>query len=142
MHGSTDTDSVRVVLFEEANPTLFLALTEKDDRDKWKLPGGKFEKVKDRIESPDEAARRELWEELGVSREQVGLDFVKTLLHDNGFSERSIFVGVVSAGLIRPSDEIERVEWFTDITLPVCENQRHILGAVAVARARRSIARA
>ena len=130
------TDSVRVAIFNETDPTRFLVVTESDDPDNWKLPGGKFEMGEDGVESPTDAAERELMEEVGVSGERVRLRDAGTLVNDDGISARYIFAGAASTDIIRPSDEIARAEWFTESTLPECKNRGHILGAVAIARAR------
>lgn len=130
------TDSVRVAIFDENDSTRFLVVTESDDPDNWKLPGGKFEKGKDGIESPGDAAERELIEEVGVSGKQIGLRVADTLVNDDGVSARYIFAGAAGVDLVRPSEEIAKAEWFTTETLPECKNRGHILGAVATARTR------
>jgi ADP-ribose pyrophosphatase YjhB (NUDIX family) len=136
------TDSVRIVLFDRTNPVRFLVITEADDPDNWKLPGGKFEKGADGIETPDDAAERELGEELGLRRAQVGLRVAATLLNDDGVSARYIYVGVVDPKDPKPSAEIARSEWFSEATLPECQNRNHMLSAVAIARPHHSAAEA
>ena len=128
------TDSVRVVIFDETDPSRFLVITEADDRGNWKLPGGKFEKGQDGIESPDDAAKRELQEELRVNGEQVNLRVAETLVNDDGVSMRYIYAAMARPAVINPTDEIAEAEWFTQLTLPECKNSSHILSAVATAR--------
>jgi 8-oxo-dGTP pyrophosphatase MutT (NUDIX family) len=86
-------DSVRIVLHNEASPNQFVVLTETDDPDNLKLPGGRFE---DETESPDEAAARELMEELGVTPEEVSLKRAGELVNDDGSSKRYIYTGSVA----------------------------------------------
>lgn len=128
------TDSVRIAIFDRAAPGRFLVVTEADDPDNWKLPGGKFETGKDGIESPADAADRELIEEVGVNGVQIGLRAAGTLVNGDGVSARYIFAAVADPTMIRPSDEIEKAQWLTEETLPECKNRDHILGAVATAR--------
>jgi ADP-ribose pyrophosphatase YjhB (NUDIX family) len=125
------TDSVRITVFDVNDADRFLVVTEADDPGNWKLPGGKFEGD----ETPDEAADRELLEEVGLAGEQIGLQAAGTRLNDDGVSERHIYTGMAAAGDVRPSAEIAEAEWFTGDTLPDCKNRGHILGAVATARA-------
>lgn len=132
MHRSTD--SVRIAIFDAADPRRFLVITETDDPDNWKLPGGKFEKGKDGIESPEDAAERELMEEVGVSGKQIGLQVAATLVNDDGVSARYIFAGTANVDKIKPSEEIAQAQWFTEETLPECQNRAHMLSAVASAR--------
>src|SRR6266403_4391156 len=97
------TDSVRIVLFDAADPGKFLVLAEADDPTNRKLPGGKFDSAD---EQPDAAAARELGEELGLSAEAVGLQQAGKLINDDGVSARYIYCGVVSRGDVKPSEEI------------------------------------
>ncbi|HEY5695533.1 MAG TPA: NUDIX domain-containing protein [Candidatus Saccharimonadales bacterium] len=128
------TDSVRIAIFNAQDLAKFLVVTEADDPDNWKLPGGKFEAGKEGIESPDDAANRELQEEIGINGAQIGLLSAATLTNDDGVSARYIFVGIAEPGAIKPSDEIAHAEWFAEATLPECKNKNHILAAVAAAR--------
>lgn len=134
MHKSTD--SVRVVIFDRADLSRFLVVTEADDPDNWKLPGGKFNQTEDVIESPEDAAERELAEEIGVNGAQIGLKVADKLLNDDGVSARYIFAGTASSEDVKPSEEIAKSQWFTETTLPDCKNHGHILSAVATARAK------
>lgn len=134
MHKSTD--SVRIVIFDKTTPDHFLVVTESDDPGNWKLPGGKFEMGKNGIESPQDAAERELQEEVGISGGHIGLRAAETLVNEDGVSARYIFAGTASPDMIRPSHEIEKAEWFTIDTLPESKNQGHILSAVAAALAK------
>ena len=128
------TDSVRVVLFNARQLELFCVVAEADDPDNLKLPGGKFETGKDGIESPVHAAKRELKEEVGLDDKMVDLQQAETLLNEDGVSARYIFAGKVDANLVNPSAEIADTFWYTEESLPDCENRGHILAAVASAR--------
>jgi len=108
----------------------FTALTEADDPDNLKLPGGKFEGD----ESPDEAAARELAEELNLKPEDVGLRHAGELVNDDGISKRYIYVGTADDGIINPSDEIYRSGRFSEGDVPEGKNRGHILSAIALAR--------
>ena len=121
-------DSVRVVIFDQNNPSNFLVLTETDDPDNWKLPGGKFDTV---TENPTVAANREVREELSAT---LKLEQVAKLVNDDGESARYIFMGSVAAATIEPTREIDRTDWVTEKTIPQSPNQRHILSAVQAAR--------
>lgn len=124
-------DSVRIVLYNEAVPDQFVALTETDDPDNLKLPGGRFENEN---ESPDEAAARELMEELGVTPEQVGLTMAGELVNDDGVSKRYIYTGRALLGSLKPSEEIHRTELLTETSVPEGKNRGHVLSAVALSR--------
>ena len=127
------TDSVRIAIFERGDPTFsrFLGLTETDDQDNWKLPGGKFESD---TEAADDAAGRELGEELGVTGEEVGLTHAATLVNNDGVSARHIYAATAEPGMLQPSAEIAQTAWFTDDTVLECKNRDHMLAAVAAAR--------
>ena len=123
-------DSVRIAIYNQANLDEFVALSEADDPDNLKLPGGKFEGE----ETPDEAASRELMEELGVTPEQVGLKFAGELVNDDGVSRRYIYTGTVDLEDLRPSEEIHHTEMLTLETIPEGQNKRHILAAIMQSR--------
>lgn len=122
-------DSVRIVLFNEAAHGEFVALTETDDPDNLKLPGGRFEGDD---ETPDEAAARELREELGLEPDQVGLSKAGELPNDDGVSKRYIYTGRVVLAAMQPSEEISRTELLTEATTPEGKNRGHMLAAVAL----------
>jgi 8-oxo-dGTP pyrophosphatase MutT (NUDIX family) len=124
------TDSVRIVIYDKANPNQFIILSETDDPDNLKLPGGKFEGN----ETPDEAAARELAEELGVSPQDVNLTRAGELINDDGESKRYIYAGQCDSRLLKPSNEIDHTELCTKETIPEGKNQGHILSAVSLAK--------
>lgn len=123
-------DSVRIVLFDK-DQISFTALTETDDPDNWKLPGGSIETD----EAPDAAAARELGEELGLRADEVNLAFAGELLNDDGVSKRFIYIGTTDDDLIKPSEEIFQAANLTESDVPEGKNRKHILSAVATARA-------
>lgn len=126
-------NSVRIVVYNEAHPNQFVALSETDDPENLKLPGGKFaKKVNGEEESPDEAAARELEEELGVTADQVGLVKVGELVNDDGISRRYIYTGRAHPDILKPSDEIHHIELLTDESIPEGQNRGHMLSAVAL----------
>ena len=124
-------DSVRIVIHNEASSGQFVALAETDDPDNLKLPGGRFN---DENESPDEAAARELMEELGVTPEQVDLKRAGELVNDDGVSKRDIYTGRAALESLRPSEEVHRTELLTEDTVPEGKNRGHMLSAVALSR--------
>lgn len=119
-------DSVRIVLRDKLNTDKFLILSETDDPDNLKLPGGKFEAG----ENEFTAAIRELAEELSlkINRDQLG-DCVE-LLNDDGISKRYIFHVSVDPSIIEPTDEIAQIDWVGIDSIPSVKNQGHILAAV------------
>lgn len=126
---NTYSDSVRVVLFNLQNLSEFLILSETDDPQNFKLPGGKFES---KDETPDSASSRELHEELGL--EAVSTSLAGELVHDDGLSRRFIYTGIIQPTAIVPSDEIFTIRWVTTETIPETKNLHHILSAVELAR--------
>lgn len=64
-------------------------------------------------ESYEEAARRELGEELGIADEELPLKFVGELppSENNGWEFIRLFVTVYSGALRTPANEVEAVEW-------------------------------
>ena len=128
-------NSVRIVLYNEVQQNQFVALSETDDPDNLKLPGGRFEKAEDgKEELPDDAAARELMEELGVTPEQVGLVRAGELVNDDGISMRYIYTGRAHPDILRPSDEIHHTELLTDESIPEGKNRGHMLAAVVLSR--------
>lgn len=126
-------DSVRIVLFDESNAEFFFAITETDDPENWKLPGGKFANNPDgSVETPEQAAARELSEELGLTPDEVSLHYVTSEKNTDGTGY--IFSGQIGLDGLKPSAEIAKSRWFTDRTVPECQNHDHILAAVAEAR--------
>src|SRR5258708_948378 len=121
-------DSVRVVVFDQKDSSHFLVLSEADDPTNLKLPGGKF---KDLIELPNQAAKRELKEELGLT---IKLVKAGELINDDGVSRRHIYFGQASKGEIKPSSEIDHLKWLTVKSIPEGKNRRHILSAVKLSK--------
>ncbi|MBW4061327.1 NUDIX hydrolase [Candidatus Saccharibacteria bacterium] len=130
---NTATDSVRIAIFKQSAPTLFLILAEADDPANFKLPGGKFDSED---ELPEAAAYRELNEELGLFQEQITLMAANRLTNRDGVSARYIFACQAAEADIKPSAEIELTRWVTETDVPEGPNHDHILSAVAEARTR------
>lgn len=129
---NTSTDSVRVVLFDQAHSERFLILAETDDPTNFKLPGGKF----DHANEPAAAcAERELREELGLEASRITLTPAAQLTNQDGVSTRYIYGAVIDSALVRPSAEIELTQWVSEAEVPGGLNRGHILSAVAAARA-------
>lgn len=128
---NTTTDSVRLALFDTNDSTFFLVLAETDDPTNWKLPGGKFNSVD---ETPDDANERELDEELGIKGLMASVRQAGKLTNNDGVSARYIYAGTVQRDQIRPSAEIESVQWVSLETIPDGPNKEHILTAVQLAR--------
>ena len=123
---SNGSDSVRVVLKDRQKPDHFLVLSEVDDPDNFKLPGGKFEAG----ETPVEATLRELAEEVGLQLNASDIGEPIELINDDGVSKRYITHVTVSAEQVQPTDEIAKVLWVTEATVPEGKNKNHILAAV------------
>jgi 8-oxo-dGTP pyrophosphatase MutT (NUDIX family) len=119
-------DSVRVVLRDELNTDKFLILSEADDPDNMKLPGGKFEAGEDEFA----AAIRELAEELNLSVSKAELGDVVELINDDGVSRRFIFDIQVSPSDVKPSAEIAELLWVDEDSIPSGKNHGHILSAL------------
>lgn len=119
-------DSVRIVLYNIIDPVQFLILSEVDDPDNLKLPGGKFELN----ESPAEAAVRELLEEVGLRLNVEELDQPVELLNNDGVSKRYIFSRVISPSDLKLTNEIASSAWVTADDVPEGKNKSHILAAV------------
>jgi 8-oxo-dGTP diphosphatase len=122
---SQGADSVRVVVIDP-DTHKFLLVTEADDLGNWKLPGGKFEAK----EMPNEAAVRELSEELGLIENDYSLGAHIELLNNDGISKRFIYKVLASQKGIHPSDEIAKTMWTTIDKIPECKNALHIRTAV------------
>ena len=128
-------NSVRIVLYNEVQPDQFVALSETDDPDNLKLPGGKFEQTEGgQEESPDEAAARELMEELGLAPDQVGLTQAGELVNDDGTSKRYIYTGRAHPDMLKPSEEVHHTEFLTDESIPEGKNRGHMLSAAVLSR--------
>lgn len=82
----------------------------------WAIPSGYI----DYGEAPDDAARRELYEETGLDVELTGLLGVWSF--DDDIGEKAgiaiFYRGVVVAGTLAPADDIEKAVWFTTDDLP------------------------
>lgn len=123
---SPASDSVRIVLRDHNALDKFLILSEADDPDNLKLPGGKFEPG----ESPAEAAIRELLEEVGLACDAEELDGPIELLNNDGVSRRFIFTKAVDAVSLQPTNEVARSLWVDELSVPEGKNKTHILAAV------------
>lgn len=123
---SNGSDSVRVVLRDRQKPDHFLVLSEVDDPDNFKLPGGKFETG----ETPVDATLRELAEEVGLQLNASDIGEPVELLNDDGVSKRYITNVNVDTEHVKPTDEIAKVLWVTEVTVPEGKNKNHILAAV------------
>ena len=118
--------SVRIVVFREDAPNLFLIITEADDPHNWKLPGGSFHSAD---EPPLAAAQRELLEELQLTPQQTELQARATLRNDDGVSARYIFSATVALDAIQPSEEISQLRWVSVDAIPAGKNAAHIRSA-------------
>lgn len=128
-------DSVRIVVFEDEKCEKFWILTELDDEENWKLPGGKFESKADgEIETPREAVEREAMEEIGLSPDEAVLTHAETLKNDDGSSLRYIYYAFAGAEKLEKGAEVDRMELVTAATLPPTRNMDHILAAVEAAK--------
>ncbi len=82
----------------------------------WDLPGGGVEAG----ENLDEAVRREVREECGITMEIIGLVGVFVARFQPGEGTNVVFAGRWVDGLLQPGkDEIERLDGFTERNLPV-----------------------
>lgn len=120
-------DNVRAVIFNSKKQ--FLIVTEVDDSDNWKLPGGKLSPSED----PVAGIVRELDEELNLDLSNLStndLPFAR-LITDDGLSSRYIFKVETNEDEINPnSTEIAKLKWCDLGSVPNCENKNHILSAV------------
>lgn len=121
-------DSVRIVLFDKNDNSYFLVLSEIDDPDNFKLPGGKFENN----ETPDVAANRELNEELGIN--EPILEKAAVLVNDDAVSKRFIYFGMINRDEMSPSEEIADTKWVTQESIPEGKNLGHIISAIEVCK--------
>lgn len=121
------TDSVRVVLFDAQDKDYFLIVSETDDPDNLKLPGGKFDTE---AETPEECARREIQEELSMG--DTNLKFCGELVNEDGSSRRFIFSSQISRRHARPSQEIAKYAWVTEP--PAGKNFGHMSSALRCAK--------
>lgn len=120
-------DNVRAVIYNDKSE--FLILTEQDDPDNWKLPGGKLSADED----PTAGILRELEEELGLTSSQINTKDLKfsKLTTDDGLSNRYIFkVSASEEGLKPNKTEIAKLKWCNLGLIPDCQNKNHITTAV------------
>lgn len=123
-------DSVRIVVRDISDAQKFLILSETDDTDNFKLPGGKLEVGEDEFS----AAIRELEEELNLNLTKADLGDVVELVNDDGVSKRYIFDIQVDPIDVKPTDEISEISWVEENSVPKGKNQRHIIAAVEAKR--------
>ncbi len=119
--------NVRAVIFNQKGQ--FLVVSEVDDSDNFKLPGGKFEND----ESAQEAIKRELEEELNLSSEYYNLELAAELKTEDEGDKRYIFSVKLNVGVnVDPNlDEIAKFLWVNEASVPEGKNKNHILSAVA-----------
>lgn len=123
-------DSVRIVVRDISDAQKFLILSETDDPDNFKLPGGKLEVGEDEFS----AAIRELEEELNLNLSKADLGDVVELVNDDGVSKRYIFDIQVDPIDVKPTDEISEILWVEKNSVPKGKNQGHIIAAVEAKR--------
>jgi 8-oxo-dGTP pyrophosphatase MutT (NUDIX family) len=118
--------NVRAAIFNEEGK--FLIVSEVDDPDNFKLPGGKFEGG----ESPDQAIVRELEEELALVEGSYELGLAKVLKTNDEGDNRYIYGAKLKPGTkLEPRDgEIAKFMWVDEGTVPEGKNKEHILSAV------------
>jgi 8-oxo-dGTP pyrophosphatase MutT (NUDIX family) len=121
------TDSVRIVLFDAQDKDYFLTLSETDDPDNFKLPGGKFDTE---VETPEECARREIQEEISLSG--VDMKFCGELVNEDGSSRRFIFSSQISRDQAQPTREIAKFVWVAEP--PAGKNFGHMSSALRCAK--------
>lgn len=118
MSTQTPNHSVRIVLLDELGR--FPLVEERDDIGNPKFTGGKIEPG----ELPDDAATRELGEELGLNPEDVNLRKVGVLPNDDGVSERHLYTGNWSAATVmHPGPDISKIVVANLGSIP--EDSRH-----------------
>jgi 8-oxo-dGTP diphosphatase len=107
---------VAVVIFIEQNKRVLLVRrTMNPEQGKWALPAGYV----DAGEDPQDAARREVLEETGLSVEITRLVDVEGGSTDSGASIVIIYEGNVLNGTARPRDDADAVLWYgVDDPLP------------------------
>lgn len=87
----------------------------------WVIPGGKLESG----ENPDEAAKRELYEEIGVKIDEVKLAF--TMYHEKQGKKDTIYYFITNSDcgeFVIDDEEIIDVGWFALDNLPELRTQR------------------
>lgn len=95
----------------------------------WDLPGGGIK----REESPADAARREMHEELGISADWVALGEVFAVMHHRSGSLHCFQAEVRNRGVTLDLGELATAGWFAPNELPT-NTSRHVRRILARAR--------
>jgi len=118
-----------VIYIEQENKYLMLHRTRKENdtnKDKWIGVGGKFEEG----ETPEECARRETFEETGLSLDNLFYRGIVTFISDKYPAEQMhLFKSTAFSGKIKECDEGE-LDWIEKeklLSLPIWEGDKIFL---------------